>query len=58
MAQINLGASLSLKRGLKRMCWSDFGIFQFFSNITQIFGEIKISINNANLWLKLTLELR
>ena len=58
MAQSNLRALLRKKRGLKRMFWTDFGKFEFFNNIMYILGDTKICMNHANLWLKLTLELR
>ena len=58
MAEINIGASLTKKRGIKCMFWTNFGRFLFFSNIMQILGDTKIGQNYGNLLLKVTLQHR
>ena len=58
MALIKHAASLRKEGGRKRILWTDVGIFQVVPNIIQILGDNKMCRNHANLWLKLTLELR
>jgi len=58
MALINLGASLTKKGVLKSDLFDLFWKISMFFNNMQILRGTKISINYANFWLKLTLELR
>ena len=58
MAQINLGASLTMERVLKSDNLHQFLKNPVFSNIMQILSDTKIGKNYGNLWLKLTFEHR
>jgi len=43
MAQVNSGASLSKKRVLEHMCWTDVGMFQFFSILCKFWVTTKFA---------------